>query len=93
VQSKLSHLEAENGISRRRVRELEVELLTWKREAEKDHSRKPKNGRNESKTSSHSIPRDVKATGDGDDESQGIYSLRSQTHACNTNLVGKHWKI
>ena len=39
VQSKLSHLEAENSISRRRVRELEMELEACKREVAKERTR------------------------------------------------------
>ncbi|KZP31422.1 hypothetical protein FIBSPDRAFT_849381 [Athelia psychrophila] len=39
VQSKLAHLEAENGISRRRVRELERELETCKAEVQRERTR------------------------------------------------------
>jgi hypothetical protein len=36
VQSKLHHLQSENSISRRRVRELELELETYKEDVAKD---------------------------------------------------------
>jgi len=39
VQSKLMHLESENSISRRRVRELELELEACKREVARERTR------------------------------------------------------
>lgn len=39
VQSKLQHLEEENGISRRRVRELELELEVCKRDVARERTR------------------------------------------------------
>jgi hypothetical protein len=39
VHSTLRHLESENGISRRRIRELELELELCKREAAREHTR------------------------------------------------------
>ena len=39
VQNKLSHLEAENSVSRRRVRELELELEACKKEVARERTR------------------------------------------------------
>jgi hypothetical protein len=70
----LSHLEAQNAISRRRVRELEAELQTCKQQVENARMTTSTRRRHE-RNASYSGRRDAETTRDLDIEDQGIYSL------------------